>query len=302
MIEPEIGHHFLQLGVRIDVAREALGDELLVDDALRVLKRDDDFALIGSEVGDKGEALHGLEGFEKVVEGLRLHGNRGARDAAGERDREPRESATHRREAARRRSRAQPPWSDWPLPDWRRWWTERRNQVEVRAPSRVCLRRCSVHGCVGGHCTGRRRICLILLAEIVGFFLFLQLLSGGDAVDLVFVDSMRRAPRSGTGSLRSIVWRMTALLGKPKEQVFGAPLHSRELGEAGIEIGLVEGRRVQLLFEPLVDTDGAHGLKIAGAWTKGETVERVENSSITLQLRGVIRGPRRLVGRSLRNG
>ena len=73
VIEPEIGHHFLQLGGRVDVVCEALGDELLMDEALRVFEIEDSFAQIGCKTGKQGSALHGFEGFEEAVEVLRLH-------------------------------------------------------------------------------------------------------------------------------------------------------------------------------------------------------------------------------------
>jgi hypothetical protein len=38
VIEPEVGHHFLKLGVGVDVADEALGSKLLIDDALRIFE------------------------------------------------------------------------------------------------------------------------------------------------------------------------------------------------------------------------------------------------------------------------
>ena len=45
VIEPEVGHHFLQLGVGIDVAGEALGNELFGDEALGVFEGGHDFLL-----------------------------------------------------------------------------------------------------------------------------------------------------------------------------------------------------------------------------------------------------------------
>ena len=44
------------------------------DEALRVFEIEDSFAQIGCEPGKQGSALQGLEGLEKVVEFLRLHG------------------------------------------------------------------------------------------------------------------------------------------------------------------------------------------------------------------------------------
>ncbi len=74
VIEPEIGHHFLELSIRIDIAREALGDELFGDGALRVFERADGLLHFGTEAGDESGALRASEGLEEFVELSGLHG------------------------------------------------------------------------------------------------------------------------------------------------------------------------------------------------------------------------------------
>ena len=74
MIEPEVGHHFLQLGVRINVAGEALGDQFFGDEALRIFERGNDFLLIGSESGSKLYTLCRSQGLEGAVEFGLAHG------------------------------------------------------------------------------------------------------------------------------------------------------------------------------------------------------------------------------------
>ena len=68
----------------------------------------------------------------------------------------------------------------------------------------------------------------------------------------------------------------------------GAPLHGGELGQAAIEVGLVEGRGVQLLVEPGFQSHGADCLEIAGTRAEGEAVESVQNAFVALQLAGLI--------------
>ena len=45
VIEPEVGHHFLKLGVGVDVAGEALGDEFFGDEALGIFEGCDGLSL-----------------------------------------------------------------------------------------------------------------------------------------------------------------------------------------------------------------------------------------------------------------
>ncbi len=65
--------------------------------------------------------------------------------------------------------------------------------------------------------------------------------------------------------------------GQAEEQVLGVAMHGRELSQAGVEIGLVEGVGVQLLVEPFFQAHRADGFQIAGPWTEGEAVEGVQD-------------------------
>ena len=74
VIEPEIGHHFLELGVGVDVAGEALGDEVFGDQALGVFESGYGELELRGEAGIEGDALNGPEGLDEAFKVGGLHG------------------------------------------------------------------------------------------------------------------------------------------------------------------------------------------------------------------------------------
>jgi hypothetical protein len=104
---------------------------------------------------------------------------------------------------------------------------------------------------------------------LVLLFAFLAALL--DAGKLVFIDGPDgRVLRLGCFAVGYLA--DDGVAGIADEEGLGVQLHGGELGEAGVEAGLVERLGVQLLVEPLIETDGAHGFKVAGTRAEGEAV------------------------------
>jgi hypothetical protein len=72
--------------------------------------------------------------------------------------------------------------------------------------------------------------------------------------------------------------------GNPEKQVFGIPLHGRELAQPSIQIGQVEACGMELLFKPQIESDGADDSDIAGSRSEGEAIQGVQNACVALQL------------------
>ena len=89
VIEPEVGHHFLQLPFAVDVIEQLGFHRLAGDDAVGVSQRDGDFFLLGGKAVDQQQALgaleprHQLAGFagRKRQQGLKTLGWRQGQDA-----------------------------------------------------------------------------------------------------------------------------------------------------------------------------------------------------------------------------
>ena len=117
------------------------------------------------------------------------------------------------------------------------------------------------------------------------------------AINLVFVDGVQDSA-FGDGGFAVHGLADDGVAGQIVEELGGGPLHSRELGEAGVEVGLVDGCGVQLLVEPFIEAYGADGFEVAGAGAEGETIEGVEDALVALKLGGfVIDSFRGLCGR-----
>ena len=99
-----------------------------------------------------------------------------------------------------------------------------------------------------------------------------------------------------------MAWRMTAVAGRAEEEFLWAPLHGWKLGEARVQLGVVERGRMELLIEPFVQAHGADGFEVARAGAKGEAIESVKNAVVALDPGGAIGGARGVVGGGLRHG
>ena len=119
---------------------------------------------------------------------------------------------------------------------------------------------------------------------LLGLFFSLCL----DAVDLVFVDGVegavgRNGDAAGVDGLADF-----AVAGQSVEEILGVPLHVRELGQAGVQVGVVNGGWVELLVKPFLETDGADSFKIAGTGAESEAIKGVEDAVVALELGGLV--------------
>ena len=73
VIQPEVRHHFLQLRIRIDVARQPLGKKFSHYSLFGSGKILDRLSQIRAHAGHQRRALHWLQRFDKALELLRLH-------------------------------------------------------------------------------------------------------------------------------------------------------------------------------------------------------------------------------------
>ena len=121
-------------------------------------------------------------------------------------------------------------------------------------------------------------------ACLVSFCCFL-----GNAVELIFIDRVQRAAlRDGKFAVHRLADEGVA--GEAEEQILGAPLHCGKLGEAGLELGLIEAGGVELLVEPFIKAHCPGGFKVTRPWSEGEAIQGVENAVVSLQLGGLIAG------------
>ena len=104
------------------------------------------------------------------------------------------------------------------------------------------------HHC-GAHRLGSRGFGSLLRILARGFLLFLLPALCGDAVDLVFINGVQDA-LLGDVELSVHGLANDGVAGIAVDEVCGGQLHGRELGETGIEIGLVDACGMQLLIEP----------------------------------------------------
>jgi hypothetical protein len=86
------------------------------------------------------------------------------------------------------------------------------------------------------------------------------------------------------GHLEFAVYRLAddRVAGDPEEQVLRTPLHGRKFGEVGIQIGEVEAGGMELLVEPIIESDGADNLNVTGPRSEGEAVQGVQNAGVAL--------------------
>ena len=84
-----------------------------------------------------------------------------------------------------------------------------------------------------------------------------------------------------------------SVAGQIVDELRRGPLHGRELGEAGVEVRLVDGFGVQLAVEPVFEAHCADGFEVAGPGAECEAVEGVEDALIAAKQGGLIFGPHR---------
>ena len=124
----------------------------------------------------------------------------------------------------------------------------------------------------------RRHLRLRLL---FGLLLFLLLALRAHAIHLVLIHRVQRAAfRNRNLAVQCLPDNCIAR--HAEKQFLRIPLHGRELGQPRLQVGLVDGRRMQLLVEPLVQPLRAHRVHIARPRPKSEAVQRMQNPRIAL--------------------
>ncbi len=103
--------------------------------------------------------------------------------------------------------------------------------------------------------------------------------------------------------LNRIAWERVALLdhgpehlraGVAADQLLLGKHHGRKGGESGVEGGVVDGLRVQLLLKPTLETEMFDLGGFARAGTEGEAIECVEDLLLAVRAGGARRCGRRL--------
>ena len=307
VIEPEIGHHFLELRVGVDVARQPLSKKLVRRGALRILEGSDRLFEIRVQARHQRLALRGLQRFHEAVELFRLHrlqtqhallwrqGKnaldccvvecRRCRSLIGVRRRRGRHGIHFGRRRHLTCSRLihscliHSRLTRLHLVHVRLSWLLLASRLRVRRPAAAWLHvafgiHALVHGAVRQAWRRVRRY-----RALVSLGLFARL----DAVDLVLIHRLQCA------ALRDLDFAVRCkaddgVARQPEEQVLHAPLHGRELGQPRGQIGFVNRCGAQLLVEPLIEAHLPHGFKIPSSRPEGEAVQRVENALVAAQL------------------